>query len=145
MAKKPVNFPRDYSLPHLRIDRFAKAFDYQPPKPKNFPRAPEGPERLSHGGKLSTEFAQAIAAAQSLQQLRDPTIAVGKPNAYFEVSSEVDKLLPDRGWTGVRIAAVRRDPNGSQVGTLFVTGNGEAVLSDAITEYGPVPALVGNR
>jgi hypothetical protein len=135
MAKKPISFPRDYSLPHLRIDRFAKALDYQQPKPKNFPRVPEGPERFSHGGKLSTGLGLALVAAQGIKQLRDPNIAVGKPNAYFEVVSGVDTLLPDKGWTGVRIGAVRRDPNGTQVGTLFVTGDGETVLSDAIAEY----------
>ena len=62
-------------------------------------------------------------------------MAVGKPNAYFEVASDIDKLLPDKGWSGVRIGAVHQDPSGRQVGTLFVTDDGEAVLSDALTAY----------
>ena len=135
MAKKPVSFPRDYALPHLRIDRFAKALDYQPPKPTNFPRAPETPERFSHGGKLTTGLRQAIAAAQRLKQLRDPNIAAGKPNAYFEIASDIDKVLPDKGWSGARVGAVHRDASGRQVGTLFITDNGETVLSDALAAY----------
>ncbi len=135
MAKKPIDFPRDYSLPHLRIDRFAKAFDYQPPKPTNFPRAANSPERFSHGGKLTAGLGQASAAAQRMTQLRDPAIAVGKPNAYFEVASDIDKTLPDKGWTGVRVGAVHRDPTGAHVGTLFVTGDGETALTNAIGDY----------
>ena len=68
--------------------------------------------------------------------MRDPSIAAGKPNGYFEVTSDIDKLLPDKGWRqDVRIGAVRRDPTGAQVGTLFVTEVGENVLTDALTNY----------
>src|SRR5262245_53836242 len=98
MAKKPISIPHTYALPHLRIDRFAQALDYQPPKPNFQPGEGAGRERFAHGKKLAGELTQAIAAAQRQRRLRDPAIAVGKPNAYFEVASDVDKLLPDKGW-----------------------------------------------
>ena len=136
MARKPVPIPHTYTLPHLRIDRFAKAYDYQPPRPAARAGLDAGRERFSHGGKLAAELAHAIAAAQRQRQLRDPTFATGKPNAYFEVTSDIDKLLPDKGWRqDVRVGAVRRDSNGAQVGTLFVTAAGEKVLADALTTY----------
>ncbi len=136
MARKPAVIPRNYALPHLRIDHFAEALNYQPPRPHNRPGEPDGRERFPHGTKLAVELAQAIAAAQHQRQLRNPSIAVGKPNAYFEVASDIDKMLPEKGWRqDVRVGAVRRDPSGAQVGTLFVTEAGEKILSDAITTY----------
>ena len=136
MARKPAVIPRNYALPHLRIDHFAEALNYQPPRPHNRPGEPDGRERFPHGTKLAVELAQAIAAAQHQRQLRNPSIAVGKPNAYFEVASDIDKMLPEKGWRqDVRVGAVRRDPSGAQVGTLFVTKAGEKILSDAITTY----------
>jgi subtilase family protein len=136
MARKPVSIPHTYSLPHLRIDRFAAALGYQPPKPKFRPTDEPGRERFSHGGKLAAELAHAMAAATRQRELRDPSVAAGKPNAYFEVASDAESLLPDKGFKGVRIGAVHRDLSGAQVGTLFVTTEGEKVLSDTIADYG---------
>jgi Subtilase family len=131
----PVIIPRSYALPHLRIDRFAQALDYRPPN-RGRGGQEAGHDRFSHGTKLAADLAQAIAAARRKRHLRDPSIAAGKPNGYFEVTSDIDKLLPDKGWRqDVRIGAVRRDPAGAQVGTLFVTEVGESVLADALTNY----------
>ena len=135
MARKPVSISHTYDLPHLRIDRFAVAEGYKPPKPKFRPGPADERERFSHGGKLAAELAQAIAAGQRQRALRDPAIAVGKPNSYFEIASEIDKPLPDTGFKGVRIGAVRRDAQGAHIGTLFVTEAGEQVLAETIAEY----------
>ena len=136
MARKPVSILRQYALPHLRIDGFAKAHAYQPPPPPGRPAPDAGRERFSHGSKLAAELAQAIVAAARQRQLRDPAIAAGKPNAYFEVASELDKLLPDKGFKDVRIGAVRKNDAGVQVGTLSVRDNGETILTDTIANYG---------
>lgn len=136
MARKPVSISHTYELPHLRIDRFAAAEGYKPPRPRFRPGLEDGRERFSHGGKLAAELAEAIAAARRQRALRDPSIAVGKPNAYFEVASEIDKLLPGTGFKGVRIGAVRRDADGAHTGTLFVTETGEQVLAETLAQYG---------
>lgn len=142
MARKPVPIKHNYALSHLRIDRFSEALDYKPPKQRRLFPEPEGRERFSHGGKLAGELAHAIAAARAQRQLRDPAIAVGKPNAYFEVSSNVDDALPEKGWRNdVRIGAVRRDETGAQVGTLFVTEKGEIILGNEIGKYSDSPAV----
>lgn len=136
MAQKPSKIPRTYSLPHLRLERFAKALSYQLPPPPARPPRPDERVRYSHGPKLAAELGHAIAAARKQGELRDPSIAVGKPNAYFEVSSEVDKFLPDKGWRkDVRIGAVRRGPSGAQVGTLFVTEKGEKLFAGELSKY----------
>jgi hypothetical protein len=135
MARKPFSLSRIYKLPHLRLDRFARALDYQPPQPVFRPRQKAARERFSHGNKLAAELAQAIAAAQLQRRLRNPSIAVGKPNSYFEVSSNIDELLPDTGFRGTRIGAVHRDQTGAQIGTLFVTEGSETLLADTISNY----------
>lgn len=136
MARKSASIPRSYVLPHLRIDPFAKELDYTPHRPTIPFIRREGHDRVLHGAKLTAELERALASAKQQRQLRDPLIAVGKPNAYFEVTSDINKLLPEKGWRqDVRVGAVRRDPSGAQVGTLFVTEAGEMVLADAITNY----------
>jgi hypothetical protein len=135
MARKPVVVSHTYALPHLRMDRLVKDEFYQPPRLKlRFPPY-RGQERFSHGDALSGQLAQAIAAGQRQRQLRDPAIAAGKPNAYFEVASDIQKSLPDKGWKNVRIGAVHTDASGAQVGTLFVVEDGEKVLTEALTTY----------
>lgn len=136
MADKPDLPSSAYSHPHLRIDRFWRRSDYRPP-PRGFSAKDSGRERFSHGGKLSGELAQALAAARRMLEERDPQVAEGEPGVYVEISSEAEKALPDSAWLreGIRIAAVRTDDSGTQIGGLFVPEKAEPFLEKTLADY----------
>lgn len=136
MADKPDLPPTAYTLPHLRFDRFARTDRYAPPK-RGFTPREGGRERFSHGGKLTGELAQALAVAHSLLEQRDPAVAAGEPGVYVEINSEPNGPLPDAGWLkqGVRIAAVRTEDTGVQVGGLFVPEAAEPFLQKTLADY----------
>jgi hypothetical protein len=136
MADKPVLPPAAYSQPHLRIELFVERQDYTPP-PRAVTAKASGKERFSHGTKLSAELAQAFAAAQRMLQQRDGAAAEGDTGVYVEIVSDADKLLPESAWQqkGIRIAAVRTDDTGTQVGGLFVPQDAEQFLQDKLAEY----------
>ena len=136
MADKPVLPPAAYSQPHLRIERFVERQDYTPP-PRAITTKASSKERFSHGTKLSAELAQAFAAAQRMLQQRDGAAAEGDAGVYVEIASDADKLLPESAWQqkGIRIAAVRTDDTGTQVGGLFVPQDAEQFLQDTLAEY----------
>jgi len=136
MADKPDLPPTAYTLPHLRFDRFARTDRYAPPK-RGFTPREGGRERFSHGGKLTGELGQALAISHSLLEQRDPAVAAGKPGVYVEINSEPNKPLPDAGWLnqGIRIAAVRTEDTGVQVGGLFVPEVAEPFLQQTLADY----------
>jgi len=136
MADKPDLPSSAYAHPHLRIDRFWQRADYRPP-PRGFTSKDPGIVRFSHGGKLTGELAQALAAAHRMLQQRDGDIAVGEAGVYVEMTSEADKVLPDTAWQqqGIRIAAVRTDDDGVQVGGLFVPQKAEPFLQKTLADY----------
>ena len=90
MADKPDLPASAYSLPHLRIDRFASAKPYRPPR-RAMSKSDDGRERFSHGGKLNAELAQALVAAHRMLTERDESLAAGKAGAYVEIASETGK------------------------------------------------------
>ncbi len=137
MADKPDLPPTAYTLPHLRFDRFGRADRYAPPK-RGFTPRDGGRERFSHGGKLTGELAQALAIAHALlEQQRDPAVAAGEPGVYVEISSEPHEPLPEAGWLkqGIRIAAVRTEDTGVQVGGLLVPEAAESFLQKTLGDY----------
>ena len=136
MADKPDLPPTAYTLPHLRIDRFARTDRYAPPR-RGFTPREGGRERFSHGGKLTGELAQALAVAHALLEQRDPAVAAGEPGVYVEINSEPNEPLPDAGWLkqGIRIAAVRTEDTGVQVGGLFVPEAAEPFLQKTLADY----------
>lgn len=136
MADEPKGPLRTYSKPHVHIERFQARADYRPPRRKITPKD-SGIERFSHGTKLGGELAQALAAAHRLLAGRDPDIAAGDAGVYVEIASPAQTLLPDSGWQqkGIRIAAVRTEDNGEQIGGLFVPQRSEAFLAKALADY----------
>lgn len=136
MADKPDLPPTAYTRPHLRFDRFARTDRYAPPK-RGFTPREDGRERFSHGGKLTGELAQALAIAHALLEQRDPAVATGEPGVYVEINSEPNEPLPDAGWLkqGIRIAAVRTEDTGVQVGGLFVPEAAEPFLQKTLADY----------
>ena len=94
MADKPPLENSAYSLPHIRIDQFGQRADYKPPS-RGFSSKESGIERFSHGGKLTAELAQALAAAHRMLEQRDPDAAAGKPGVYVEIASQAKKVLPE--------------------------------------------------
>lgn len=136
MADEPKGPLRTYSKPHLRIEQFQQRADYRPPR-RTIASKQSGIERFSHGTKLSGELARALAAAHRLLAERNPDIAVGDVGVYVEIASPAETLLPDSGWQqkGIRIAAVRTEDNGEQVGGLFVPQRSEAFLTKALGDY----------
>lgn len=125
-----------YTLSHLRFDRFGRTDRYAPPK-RNFSRRDGGRERSSHGVKLTDELVQTLAIAHALLEQRDPAVAAGEPGVYVEIHSEPREPLPDTGWLkqGIRIAAVRTEDTGIQVGGLFVPEAAEPFLQKTLSDY----------
>lgn len=136
MADKPELPNSAFKLPHLRIDAFASPKAYRPPR-RSMSKPESDRQRFSHGGKLSAELAQALAAAHRMLAERDESIAAGKPGAYVEIASKIDDALPDKGWgqQGIRIAAVRLNEDGAEVGGLFVPTKAETFLSETLSSY----------
>jgi hypothetical protein len=136
MADKPALPPAAYCRQHLRIERFVERQDYTPPSRAVTTKA-SGKERFSHGTKLSAELELAFAAAQHMLQQRDGTVAEGDAGVYVEIVADANKLLPETAWQqkGIRIAAVRTDDNGTQVGGLFVPRDAEQFLQDTLVDY----------
>lgn len=134
MAEKPHVPASAFNQPHLRIDRFWHRADYRPP-PRGFAQREEHRDRFSHGGKLTAELAQALAAAHRMLEQREASKAEGEPGVYIDISSEA--ALPDTAWQqkGIRIAAVRTDEAGAQTGGLFVPQKSEAFLERTLADY----------
>src|SRR5262249_32285864 len=126
MANEPKGPLRTYSKPHIHIERFLDRADYRPPR-RRITGRDSGLARLSHGSKLSGELAQALAVARRLLADRNPEFADGDAVVYVEIASPAQTLLPDSGWQqkGIRIAAVRTEDSGEQVGGLFVPARSE--------------------
>ncbi len=136
MADKPDLPAFAYIKPHLRIDHCWQRADYRPPQ-RGFSSKDSGRERFSHGRKLTTELAQALAVAHRKLEQRNPQLAEGDLGVYVEVLSEVDSVLPDSAWQkqGIRIAAVRTDDTGAQIGGLFVPQKAETFLQRTLSDY----------
>lgn len=64
-------------------------------------------------------------------------VAAGEPGVYVEINSEPNEPLPDAGWLkqGIRIAAVRTEDTGVQVGGLFVPEVAEPFLQKTLADY----------
>jgi hypothetical protein len=125
-----------YTLSHLRFDRFARTDRYAPPK-RSFTQKDGGRERSSHGVKLKDELARMLATAHALLKQRDPALTAGEPGVYVEIHSEPHEPLPDTGWgrEGIRIAAVRTEDTGIQIGGLFVPETAEPFLEKTLVDY----------
>ncbi len=136
MADESKGPLRTYSKPHLSIERFQERADYRPPG-RAISSRDSGIECFSHGTKLGGELAQALATAHRLLSERNPDIAAGEAGVYVEIASPAETLLPDSGWQqkGIRIAAVRTEENGEQVGGLFVPQKSQAFLTKALGDY----------
>ena len=82
-------------------------------------------------------MAQALAIAHARLQQREPAVAAGEPGVYVEINSEPDQPLPDTSWLkqGIRIAAVRTEDTGVQVGGLFVPQAAEPFLQKTLGDY----------
>jgi hypothetical protein len=124
------------TLPHLRIEAFRTGVNYSPP-PVDMSNAAFKRDRSTHGPKLQTELAAIFARAAELTRMRDPEIQVGAPGLYIEVEGAAGQKLPDLNWSSqdIRMAAVRQDSVGNELGTIFIPQSAQAFLTEKVREY----------
>lgn len=136
MATRTTESPNNTGLPHFRVERFKTDAIYAAPQ-RDLSEMGVWPDRGTHGPRLQRELQTALTRAHELLVARDPETLPNLTGVYLQVKSSEAGSLPDLTWKsqGIRLGALRVDPEARQIGSLFVPASAESFLSEKVREY----------